>query len=113
MPVYRDLRLQRFQRGGLLQRHSPSFPGHHGADGLERIGRFLERRLAVKLLAESRGDGQPSRSRNPVQKGRKVRQTYARQNVIRAWQASHNTVYLVYPETARIPANRFGHWENP
>ncbi len=49
---------------------------------------------------------------NP-QKGQAVRHIYARQNVIRAWQASHNTVYLVYPETAQIPANRFGHWENP
>lgn len=40
-----------------------------------------------------------------------VRHIYKRENVRRAWAASHNTVYLVYPETTPIPANKFGHWE--
>jgi hypothetical protein len=48
-----------------------------------------------------------------LQKGQKVRHIYMRQNVINAWKESHNTVYLVYPETAQIPADRFGHWEKP
>lgn len=39
-----------------------------------------------------------------------VRHTYKRQDVIRAWAASHNTVYLVYPVSAPIPRNQFGQW---
>ena len=39
-----------------------------------------------------------------------VRHIYKRGNVIRAWATSHNTVYLVYPENAKLPADRFGHW---
>jgi Peptidase_C39 like family len=39
-----------------------------------------------------------------------VRHIYQRANVIRAWAASHNTVYLVYPLSAKIPKNRFGQW---
>ena len=39
-----------------------------------------------------------------------VRHIYKRENVRRAWATSHNTVYLVYPENAKIPADRFGHW---
>ena len=39
-----------------------------------------------------------------------IRHIYKRANVMRAWATSHNTVYLVYPETAKIPADRFGHW---
>jgi hypothetical protein len=46
-------------------------------------------------------------------KGQKVRHIYTRENIIKAWQTSHNTVYLVYPEKARIPADRFGHWDKP
>lgn len=39
-----------------------------------------------------------------------VRHIYKRENVRRAWATSRNTVYLVYPENAKIPADRFGHW---
>jgi Peptidase_C39 like family len=39
-----------------------------------------------------------------------VRRIYKREDVIRSWATSHNTVYLVYPESAKIPKNRFGHW---
>ena len=39
-----------------------------------------------------------------------VRHVYQRDNVRRAWTTSHNTVYLVYPETTKPPADRFGHW---
>jgi len=41
-----------------------------------------------------------------------VRHIYKREDVIRAWAASHNTVYLVYPESAKIPRNRLGQWES-
>jgi hypothetical protein len=47
-----------------------------------------------------------------LQKGQQVRHIYRRQDVINAWRRSHNTVYLVYPESAKIPADHFGHWEN-
>lgn len=40
-----------------------------------------------------------------------VQRTYKRENVIKAWKSSENTVYLVYPEKAKIPKNRLGHWE--
>jgi hypothetical protein len=46
-------------------------------------------------------------------KGQKVRHIYTRQNVINAWKESNNTVYLVYAETAQVPADRFGHWDKP
>jgi hypothetical protein len=46
-----------------------------------------------------------------LRKGQHVRHIYTRQNVINAWRQSRNTVYLVYPESARIPADRFGHWD--
>lgn len=39
-----------------------------------------------------------------------IRHIYKRANIIRAWATSHNTVYLVYPEGWRVPADRFGHW---
>ena len=39
-----------------------------------------------------------------------VRHIYKRENVRRAWATSHNTVYLVYPENAKLPRDRFGHW---
>ena len=39
-----------------------------------------------------------------------VRHIYKRENVLRAWATSHNTVYLVYPENTKLPADRFGHW---
>ena len=39
-----------------------------------------------------------------------VRHIYKRENVRRAWATSHNTVYLVYPETVKPPPDRLGHW---
>jgi hypothetical protein len=42
-----------------------------------------------------------------------IRHIYDRQNVVNAWSQSRNIVYLVYPETAQIPADHYGHWENP
>lgn len=48
-----------------------------------------------------------------LQKGQHVRHIYTRANVINAWHHSKNTVYLVYPESAKLPADRFGHWDKP
>jgi hypothetical protein len=45
-----------------------------------------------------------------LQKGQKVRHIYKRDAVVNAWKKSHNTVYLIYPESAKVPPDRFGHW---
>ncbi len=41
----------------------------------------------------------------------RVRHIYKRENVLNAWSKSHQTVYLVYPESAKIPSDQFHHWE--
>jgi hypothetical protein len=41
-----------------------------------------------------------------------VRKTFPRKNLIAAWAYSRNTVYLIYPTNARIPTDRFGHWDS-
>ena len=47
-----------------------------------------------------------------VRKNVRARQVYAREKVANAWKKSKNTVYLIYPESAKVPANRLGHWAN-
>lgn len=39
-----------------------------------------------------------------------VRRIYPRKDILYAWEYSHNAVYLVYPEDAEVPKDRFGHW---
>jgi len=39
-----------------------------------------------------------------------VRRIYQRENVLRAWATSHNTVYLIFPEGQKLPHDRFRHW---
>jgi hypothetical protein len=41
----------------------------------------------------------------------RVRHVFKREDVINAWSKSHNTVYLIYPESAKIPKDELGHWE--
>jgi hypothetical protein len=41
---------------------------------------------------------------------RHVRKTFKRENLLKAWEHSHHTVYLVYPEDLPPPRDRFGHW---
>ena len=41
---------------------------------------------------------------------RAVRQNYLRENLIKAWGESENTVYLMHPEKCKLPRDRFGHW---
>ena len=40
-----------------------------------------------------------------------VRKVFPRKNLIYAWEHSHNAAYMIYPENAEIPKDRFGHWE--
>ena len=47
-----------------------------------------------------------------VRRNVRARRVYAREKVAKAWKKSKNAVYLIYPETARIPANRRGHWSD-
>jgi peptidase C39-like protein len=41
-----------------------------------------------------------------------VRKTFPRKSLIAAWACSHNTVYLIYSDHARLPIDRFGHWDS-
>ena len=45
-----------------------------------------------------------------LERGQPVRRIYKRANAAAAWGASNNTVYLIYPENWKTPADRFGHW---
>ncbi len=46
-----------------------------------------------------------------LEKGESVRHIYKRANVVFIHGTkSHNVVYLVYPEDAKIPANKYGQW---
>ncbi len=45
-----------------------------------------------------------------LEKGQPVRRVYKRANAAAAWAASHNTVYLIYPEDWKVPRDRFSHW---
>jgi len=47
-----------------------------------------------------------------VRRNVRARRVYAREKVVNAWKRSKNTVYLIYPETAKVPANRLGHWDD-
>ena len=42
-----------------------------------------------------------------------VRKTFPRDNLVRAWAHSRNTVYLIHPDTWRPPRDRFQHWFTP
>ncbi len=42
-----------------------------------------------------------------------MRQVVPRANAAWAWAYSKNTAYLIYPETAPLPEDRFGHWDSP
>jgi uncharacterized protein YvpB len=46
-----------------------------------------------------------------VRRNVRARQVYAREKVAKAWKKSKNAVYLVYPESATVPTDRFGHWD--
>jgi len=46
-----------------------------------------------------------------VRRNVRARCVYAREKVAKAWKKSKNAVYLIYPESAKVPADRFGHWQ--
>jgi len=39
-----------------------------------------------------------------------VQRTFPRENLMKAWAYSHHTVYLINPQDAAVPKDRFGHW---
>lgn len=39
-----------------------------------------------------------------------VRKVFPRQNLVKAWERSRRAVYLICPETMKVPENRRGHW---
>jgi hypothetical protein len=45
-----------------------------------------------------------------VRRNVRARRVFAREKVANAWKKSKNAVYLIYPETAKVPVNRLGHW---
>lgn len=47
-----------------------------------------------------------------LDRGERVRRIYRRNDVRRAWGASGNTVYLIYPLGKKIPADRYGQWNS-
>jgi len=47
---------------------------------------------------------------NP-KRGLRVRTPYPRAHFESGWAHSHNTVYLIYPENHKIPANHRHHWD--
>ena len=46
-----------------------------------------------------------------VRRNVRARQVYPREKVVNAWKKSKNAVYLIYPETAKVPADALGHWD--
>ncbi len=41
-----------------------------------------------------------------------IRRVYPRRDLIYAWAYSRDAVYLIYPENAQVPKDRFGHWDS-
>jgi hypothetical protein len=41
-----------------------------------------------------------------------VRKVFPRANLIDAWAYSKNAAYFIYPESASVPMDRFGHWDS-
>jgi hypothetical protein len=41
-----------------------------------------------------------------------VRKVFPRANLIDAWLYSKNAAYFIYPESASVPTDRFGHWDS-
>jgi Peptidase_C39 like family len=46
-----------------------------------------------------------------VRRNVRARRVFAREKVVNAWKKSKNAVYLIYPETAKVPADGLGHWD--
>lgn len=48
---------------------------------------------------------------NDPGRGTEVRQVYQRPNFLKAWETSHNTVYLIYPSTWAVPNHPDAPWD--
>jgi glycerophosphoryl diester phosphodiesterase len=46
------------------------------------------------------------------ERGEVARRVFPRADFLRAWARSKFLVYLIYPEGATLPADRYGHWES-
>jgi len=77
-----------------------------------RLGRPLDAagHLIVCIGFTENGDVIVNDPAAHLDRGQTVRQVYKRADVLHSWSHSHHAVYLVYPATARIPENRYGHW---
>jgi hypothetical protein len=78
------------------------------ADRLHRKGPGPNGHLIVCVGFSENGDpvvNDPGVSSN-------IRRVYPRKDLIYAWANSRNAVYLIYPEDAVIPKDRFGHWDS-
>jgi hypothetical protein len=78
------------------------------ADRLHRKGPGPNGHLIVCVGFTENGDpvvNDPGTSSN-------IRRVYPRKDLIYAWANSRNAVYLIYPEAAKIPKDRFGHWDS-
>lgn len=47
------------------------------------------------------------------ERGEVARRVFPRANFLKGWARSKNTVYLIYPVGAKLPADVYGHWEAP
>ena len=45
-----------------------------------------------------------------VRRNARARRVYLREKAANAWKKSKNAAYLIYPETATVPADRSCHW---
>ncbi|HEY3862824.1 MAG TPA: C39 family peptidase [Verrucomicrobiae bacterium] len=68
--------------------------------------------LTVCIGFTEHGDAVINDPATNLLKGQHVRHIYKRENVIKAWHESGNTVYLVYPVTASLPPDPYGHWDS-
>ena len=86
-----------------------SAPWHLLSPGRKDTG---EGHLTVCIGFTENGDVVINDPATNLQKGQHVRHIYARADVINAWRQSRNTVYLVYPQGAKIPSDPFGQWDS-
>ena len=47
-----------------------------------------------------------------VKRNVRARRVFVREKVAKAWNKSKNAVYLIYPESAKTPVDRLGHWDH-
>jgi len=86
-----------------------SAPWHLLSPGREDTGNG---HLTVCIGFTETGDVVINDPATNFQKGQHVRRIYKRDDVIKAWHESGNTVYLIYPETAQLPPDSSGHWDS-